>query len=156
MNDREQTAEQFITARHLTMTAARIPERKDIPSDTWSKDARHWKCTVRVSIPIAEIMPGDNVHHNTPMVVYYSQGSAHTENPTLADVLDCLASDVSGIDGQSFEAWASDYGYTCVTCGQPTKGAERIFHKIEEQRDDLTKLIGADALEVLLYEVERL
>ena len=150
------TTEQFAKERHLTITAARIPERKDIPDDTWGKEAKHWKCTIRVSVPVAEVMPGDNVHNNKLMIVFYSQGSAHTEAPTIEDLLDCLASDVSGIDGQTFENWAADYCYICEECERPTPGAERIFHQIEEQRDDLTNLLGVDVLEELLWGVERI
>src|ERR1051325_8456409 len=43
---------------------------------------------------------------------YFSMGAAHTKEPTAAEVLDCLASDVSGFQNAgSFESWCDEYGY---------------------------------------------
>ena len=71
--------------------------------------------------------------------------------PELADVLDCLASDASGVEGQRFEDWAADYGYNT-----DSRKAERIFHACRNTYHDLQYLLGNDALQELLYETERL
>ena len=42
----------------------------------------------------------------------FYQGEAITEDPTAADVLSCLVSDVNGVDGVSFDGWCSDFGYS--------------------------------------------
>ncbi len=41
----------------------------------------------------------------------FSQGMAHTQNPTAADVLNCLVSDADCGD-RSFEEFCSDLGYS--------------------------------------------
>jgi len=138
--------EQFIQEAQLEMTAKQIPGRNDIPRDTWSKGARHFVCEIkRVGFGARD-----------PMIVFFSQGSAHTKPPTLADVLDCLASDVSSIDGQPFEGWADDMGYKCAECGQYTRDAAKTYHMIEEQAHDLKALLDDAAYAELLWNVERL
>lgn len=94
---------------------------------------------------------------------YFSQGSAHTQDPTLADVLDCLASDASGYenakprnhserpDSAAFLNWASDYGYD-----PDSRKAEKTFRAIKRQSEQLKRTIGQAAYEELLYNVERL
>lgn len=108
---------------------------------------RHFRC--RITAPCCT-----GKHSQKKMVgfgLYFSQGSAHTEDPTLADVLDCLASDASGYDGQTFENWASDYGYDT-----DSRKAEKTFRAIKRQSEQLRRTIGQDAYEELLYKVERL
>lgn len=97
---------------------------------------------------------------------YFSQGSTHTQDPTLADVLDCLASDASGYENAivdakqkqswgflrlTFESWASEYGYDT-----DSRKAEKTFRAIKRQAEQLKRTIDVEAYEELLYNVERL
>lgn len=88
-----------------------------------------------------------------PLELYFSQGSAHTEPPTLADVLDCLASDAAGYNqaGGQFEEWCSEYGYD-----SDSRKAEKTFRAVQQQARDLKALLGNDAYEELLFQTERL
>lgn len=140
-----QTIGQFIEANQIEMTAKRIPGRRDVPRSTWGAGARHFVCEIkRVGFG-----PRDS------MIVYFSQGSAHKKPPTRADVLDCLASDIASIDQLSLEDWADELGYTCGDCGQLTHDARRIYQAIEEQKNDLLKLLDQEGLEELLWNTER-
>ena len=86
------------------------------------------------------------------MRVPFSQGSAHTSEPTAADVLDCLASDAAGYENsKSFEDWCGEYGYNT-----DSRKAHRIFKVVERQAAKLQSLLGRDNYETLLWNTERL
>lgn len=71
--------------------------------------------------------------------------------PELSDVLDCLASDSSGVENaRDFNDWAADYGYD-----EDSRKAEKIYNQCVEQRRELRDLLGLKLYEELLYEVER-
>jgi hypothetical protein len=85
------------------------------------------------------------------MKVPFSQGSAHTENPTLEDVLDCLALDASGVENaKDFEDWCGEYGYDI-----DSRKAEKIYNVCKQQAEQLKTLLGTDAYEQLLWHTER-
>lgn len=69
----------LFAALGFRLTCERIPERTDCAGIEWSKGARHWVCRLERNRAVMEFP--------------YSQGSAYTEPPKLADVLDCLRSD---------------------------------------------------------------
>jgi hypothetical protein len=72
--------------------------------------------------------------------------------PELADLLDCIASDASGIDNaRSFTDWAGDYGYD-----EDSIKARRIYDTCTDQHHELEQLLGREQIQVLMYEVERL
>jgi hypothetical protein len=84
--------------------------------------------------------------------LYFSMGSAHTSPPTLADVLDCLASDASGYENsKDFESWASEYGYDA-----DSRSAEKIYRAVKRQSEQLKRTVGDEAYQELLWETERL
>ena len=91
---------------------------------------RHFRCVLR--------------RGRKSMVVYFSQGDAHTKDPTCADVLDCLASDSSGLD-QSFESWASDLGYDTDSLS-----AFKTFKTCKRQTDRLKTVLGDTQFDELL------
>lgn len=142
----------FIAKCNLGFEAHRVASR---PDALMTDSARHFRCVITSE--------GRERHGNQELrgpkevparlEVYFSQGSAHTEPPTLADVLDCLASDASGYDqaAGSFEEWASDLGYDA-----DSRKAEKTFRAVEKQARDLKALLGAEAYEELLYQTERL
>ena len=81
--------------------------------------------------------------------------------PTLADVLDCLASDANGYEDAKhvgchencnpFYNWAREYGYD-----PDSRKAEKMFRTIKRQAEQLKRTLGQDAYEELLYNTERL
>jgi hypothetical protein len=130
------TIQEFIDSRGITMTVERAKSNPNITNDEWS--TRHWKCMLR--------------YGNKEMFVYFSQGSAHTQEPTTAEVLDCLASDASSFENtDGFESWANEFGYDT-----DSRKAERIYKVVEEQADKLARLISPDDYETLLWDTERL
>ena len=133
------TLEQFIEKQQLVMSVRAVRRNPHMSGDQLP---RNFECTIEFE--------GRGYHE--PLTVYFSQGSAHKKSPTLAEVLDCLASDASGVDNaRSFEDWANDYGYDT-----DSRKAERTYHICEKQAQDLKALLGQDAYNQLLYETERL
>lgn len=59
------------------------------------------------------------------------------EAPSLFDVLHCLCSDASVLDYQSFEQWASEYGYS-----PDSRSAEKTYHACMELSLKLQAAVG--------------
>ena len=87
------------------------------------------------------------------MTVLYSMGSAHKKNPSAADVLDNIASDVTGYENaRNFTDWASDYGYDTDSIK-----AKHTYNTIGEQVGKLKMLLNNEQLyHDLLFNTERL
>jgi hypothetical protein len=60
--------------------------------------------------------------------------------PTAADVLSCVILDSEAIE-QSFEDWASDFGYDT-----DSRKAERIYHECVAQARDAQRVLGASLI----------
>jgi len=110
----------------------------------------------------------DNFGKGQPTIsfsLYFSQGSGHTADPTLADVLNSLASDASGYknardlkttqgtghdkrtaDYLQFDNWAAEFGYDT-----DSRKAEKIFRSVKRQSEQLKRTIGTEAYEELLW-----
>jgi hypothetical protein len=98
----------------------------------------HWKCRLR---------RGDK-----RFTVYFSMGPAHSREPEVADVLDCLASDASGIENaKTFEDWAGEYGYDT-----DSRRAERTYRICVKQAEKLKQFLGDDLFDQLVWNTERL
>jgi len=133
------TLDQFITEQQLVMSVRSV---KRNPRMQGEQMPRNFECTIEFE--------GRGYHE--PLTVYFSQGSAHKKPPTLAEVLDCLASDAAGVDNaKDFEDWASEYGYDT-----DSRKAERIYDVCKAQAQELKDLLGGKAYAQLLYETERL
>lgn len=130
------TVPQFVTDYRVRMTAERTDSNPHMPD---SDNMDHWKCVLRKD------------RHS--MTVYFSMGYGHHGNePKVADVLDCLASDASGlINAGNFEDWASEYGYDT-----DSRKAEKTYKLIERQSSTLRSLLGDEGFEQLLWNTERL
>ena len=138
MDTKTVTLQQFIAEQQLEMSV--FPVKRNPHTDV--QMPRNFECTIT--------MVGRGNHE--PMTVYFSQGSAHKKNPTLAEVLDCLASEASGVDNaRSFEDWASEYGYDL-----DSRKAERTYQICKKQAQELKALLGQDAYNQLLYSTEGL
>lgn len=130
------TIDEIITTSGITMTATQWHENPHI-DDNQKMD--HWRCILR--------------HGRRRMTVYFSKGIGHKgTEPTIAEVLDCLASDASTVDNaQGFEDWASDLGYD-----PDSRKAERTFKAVQRQSDRLRDFLGDSLYRTLLWETERL
>jgi hypothetical protein len=134
-----QTIKEFITAQQLTLTLTRVPVRTD---GVMSDSSRHWLFVIEQQ----------GRGNKAKLSGFFSQGSAHTKAPTLADILDCIASDASGIENAGkFSDWCGEYGYSA-----DSREAEKIFHACEAQAESLKALLGRDAYQALLFDCERL
>lgn len=87
------------------------------------------------------------------MTLYYSMGFAHEGEPKVADVINCLASDASGVENSDadFEKWCGEYGYDT-----DSRRAERTFKACWGSSRKLKQLIGDEAYDVLLWHTEGL
>ncbi len=133
------TMQEFIRQHKISMTVDYADSNPNMPADDkWMATAHHYKCVLRCG------------KHR--MTVPFSQGSAHTSEPDVADVLDCLASDASGVvNAQDFEDWCMEYGYDT-----DSRKAERTYNVCKMQARKLQELVGPQAYETLLYNTERL
>lgn len=115
----------------ITLTATRVDSRPDNLSE-WGPDARHFRCRIRCD--------------KRSFGLYFTQGSAHTADPTISDVLYCLACDASGYDNYgNFEDWCGEYGYD-----PDSRKAERIYRAVKKQAEQLRRTVGDDAYAAIL------
>ena len=131
------TLAQFIAEHHITASAERAdenPNMADMP-----RGSSHWKVTLRLG--------------RRRIVVPFSQGPAICQEPTAADVLNCLASDAAGFENaRSFEDWCSEYGYDT-----DSRKAEKTYKAVEKQSDQLKRLLADDdVFHSLLFDTEGL
>ena len=136
--DHARSLEQFITEQQLAMSVRAVKRNPNMQEQM----PRNFECC------ITQVGRGNS----TEMVVYFSQGSAHIKPPTLAEVLDCLASDASSVDNaKDFEDWASEIGYDT-----DSRKAEHTYDICKAQAQELKDLLGGKVYAQLLYETERL
>lgn len=127
----------LIRMENIRMDATMTDRNPNMDLDDWPRTATHWRCTLK--------------RGRRTMTTYFSQGSAICNEPTAADVLDCLAGDAGGIENASgFEDWASEYGYDT-----DSRRAERTYNVAMRQTEKLRQFMG-DAYETLLWKTERL
>lgn len=102
----------------------------------WDRSAYHFKVTIKCG--------------RRQLTVPYHMGSGTNGNPELRDVLDCLASDASGIDNaDSFEDWCDEYGYD-----PDSRKAESTYKACQTEATQLERLLGRDLLNEL-HECDR-
>jgi hypothetical protein len=128
------TLEQFISENGVTMTAKRSLGQMN--PNMPNPDMRHWRCTLK--------------RDKDTLTVWFSQGSAHKEPPTAADVLNSLSFD-SCATGETFESWANEYGYDT-----DSRSAEKTYKACLRYARLLEGFLGSDLYNELMGEVERL
>lgn len=112
------------------------------------------------SNPNMTVSGGDTMHHwlvtlrrgKRTMAVPFSQGSALRDEPTVEDVLDCLASDSSAVlTARSFEEWCSDFGLDT-----DSRKAYSTYTVCHTQALKLARFLGDGPMEELLNQTERM
>ena len=132
------TLEQFVNENNVKMTfksADSNPNMSDMP-----RGSRHFKVTLRSTVDGSK----------RQMTVPFSMGPALLEDPDLASVLNCLASDASLVEQcADYVEFVEEMGYEVHQVRQ----AEKTFKACVQQTNKLRNLLG-DAFEDLLYNVE--
>ena len=148
--------EQFCKDNRIVMNAFRVDSNPNM-GDSARMD--HWKVKlVRTFEGSASYTSRETGHsskrtYTKAFTTFFSMGYGHHgAEPGVQDVLDCLASDASGIDNvRSFEDWCSEYGYDT-----DSRKAEKTFKACEHSAKRLKAFLGADLFAQLLYSTERL
>ncbi len=97
--------------------------------DEWQKNANGYRCTLR--------------YKGRRYTFDFWQGQAHTEDPTVVGVLECLLSDASA--EEDFAAFCHEFGYD-----EDSRKAERIHKGCLKARENMRRLLGDD-FETFLY-----
>ena len=143
------TLQEFIDEQEITAEVAGIDERTDGLTE-WGEGARHFRVTLH-----RELDTNDGDEWISLAEVEFSQGSGWTTDPTAAEVLHAITSDVASMDDYAgagaFETWAEDYGYD-----SDSRRAERAFLAIRKQRADLLAWLGENRLDELIHRVSRI
>ncbi|HUT63574.1 MAG TPA: hypothetical protein VMZ04_06425, partial [Anaerolineae bacterium] len=121
-----------IMSLYYSMGTGIVEKRKSIYSSEWR----------RGSLPF-----------NRPKTIQDEEDRKHLyrpAQPTVSDVLNCLASDASGIENaRDFNEWASEYGYD-----EDSREAERIYKVCQDQANQLQAFLPDEKYNELLFEVE--
>jgi hypothetical protein len=85
------------------------------------------------------------------MTVPFGMGSALTDEPNAADVINCLASDAATFENaRSFEEWASELGFD-----SDSRRAYAIYQQTETQTTELRGFLG-EQYDAYLWDTEGL
>lgn len=142
-----QTIHQFIKKYGVTISNKRADSNPHLKDDRG--DMHHWRCTLRVK--------GSPAHITIP----FSQGYAHPEEPTAADVLSCVALDASmARDARDAEDLASDLGMELEIEGayglHKNPKVKRLYTACMNEATKLEYLFGKAGAEELMYDTEPL
>lgn len=136
-----QTIHDFIRKHGITAEFERVPERTG--DETWGNQP-HFAYDVTLRRPGGRKL-------KTPF-----QTGTGIAWPELADVLNCLASDASGIrNADGFEDWASEYGMP-IEDWDDVRKAKKGYTATQKQTDKLARFLDADELDELLHNTEQL
>jgi hypothetical protein len=122
-------------------------------TDTWGKRTFYRSGALPIYLFPDEIVSEKSSTSEVRMTLTFSKGIGHHgAEPTVTEVLGCLASDASGVEnaGGDFEEWCSEYGYDT-----DSRTAERIFKACQHQANRLKSFLGDEAFEQLLWHTER-
>ena len=130
-----QTVADFAREHCVTLSVEPWHENPYMPD---SDDMYHWRCRLWCE------------RRSVQFVFSMGQGCGG-KAPGLVEVLDCLASDASLLENApTFEQWADELGYDA-----DSRTAERCFKATCDQSGALRRVLGGDAFEALLWNVER-
>jgi hypothetical protein len=143
------TLAQFIERHGIVMTAERTQRNPNMDDSKWEAD--HWLCTIRCGKRKLDTYFSQGIGHRAKPLPSW-QGKGRPIAPKLDAVLDCLAMDASTIENsRDFEEFARELGYDT-----DSRKAERAYDACKRQARDLERLLGREAYNQLLWEVERL
>ena len=130
--------EQFCVTNKITITSQRVGSNPVNPD--WKAD--HYQV----------VLHRREKGHHAQMTLFFLKGyGLNGAVPLASEVLDCLASDTSGMDNcTSFEEWARDLGYL-----EDSRKAEKTYKAVSSQVEKLKRFLGEDLYQELLYSVER-
>jgi len=131
------TVAEFIEGQRVGLRPTPATDNPHMLGDR--KQMTHWRCVLQVA--------------DRRMTVYFSMGSAHGQRqPTVVEVLDCLASDAATYENaEDFENWARELGYS-----PDSRQAEKTYAIVRKQAEQLSRLLGTEAYKTLLWDTERL
>lgn len=130
-----ETITSFANRLGITIKSRRVDSNPSMPDF----QGDHYRVTLRLK------------RHS--MTIAYSKGYGHKGvEPTVEEVLDCLALDADGhAQAVDFDDWARDYGYDT-----DSRRAYSIYREIDRQSGKLKALLDDDyEFDNLLYNVER-
>lgn len=157
----------FITGHRLALDADRATSNPNALA-VWADQAgaRHWRCVIYRHGPAGPAARDASEGAGPIMETWFSQGSAHTTAPTIADVLDCLASDARSMeawDGTGDDAWidwADELGLLDPdgdgSAADRVRAARQTWDVIVRQSAQLALLLGPEAYRDLIERVEPL
>lgn len=149
---------EFIAEHSISATYRAIPDNPNFTSDG-KYPQNHWYVTL-----IRDMYPD----LTREMKLYFTTGAGYGQRyerypdvnarkpkvePSVANVLDCLASDASDIDStQDFAYWAVELGYEMKDLNKAVKSYAATL----ENSKNLESFLGDDLYRKLIDEVERL
>lgn len=123
-------------------------DTKYMPDEQWDERAHHYKVTFERYVAALDTFY--DVAETRKVTFPFHTGSAHTTEPTAADVMECLLSDAATLtDITSFEDWANELGYDT-----DSRKAERAYKAVVRQGERLAYLLGDDLLETWMHSEE--
>ena len=119
--------ESFVIAHNLSMTPTWVVSRPD--ADIVSMSGNHYACELRMG--------------RRRLTVYYSMGFAHTQEPGICELLECLRMDAQ--TPESFDEFCSEYGYD-----NDSIKASKLHKHCLRLNDKLRRFMGEVAYEEFL------
>lgn len=135
------TANNFMKLHQLGFRVERVSTRPDSLGD-WQRDARHWRFEFR-TLSNDEVFAG-----------YFSQGSAHSTEPTAAEVLEACTMDARSFDDAADVLdFAHEFGYDL----DMTEGVDRVrkvYAGCGESFAGLSALLGDNLAELFCLDFD--
>jgi hypothetical protein len=127
----------FASDHNISLRLTSQSERADGSNGDWPDNARHWHFELR-TLTTDHVVSGD-----------YTQGSAHTERPTVADILEGLALDANCVD-QCVDVleFAQEFGYDLGEPGAVDR-CRLVYKACQDMHASLTTFLGPMGLEAL-------
>jgi hypothetical protein len=117
--------------------------------ESWARETK-FKAVVDGRTITSELL-AKRYNQRHPAKYEFLRMAALEFRPEFEDLLDCLASDASCIDSaRDFSDFCDELGYNDDSIKD-----RKTYDTIKEQTRELEQLLGKDALQILMYEVER-
>jgi hypothetical protein len=144
-NDSPLTYSAVAEKHGVTMTADGIPASENPWARGYGRGASHYRVTLRRPLD----MPVPSAAAKT-FQCFYSMGSAHTQPPTVAEVLETLTMDFG-----MFEDTAGKWDYFETFGIEPSEQAEEDYHAAKDQSGRFFDFASGALLRDLLTAAEQ-